>query len=273
MRAAAEIIDDTRHLGDRSEGGPAEAGALDVDAYDWAAATRTPVRDDELFELTFAAQVEWATEGTYLSLAVTKDVETRRFLDVWLTQERMHAVLLRKFLSEHGVYVEPRHRTPRQRLAARRGRWVNGFAVRVLGRRFTAVHMSWGAINELTTLRLYSLIREHTGNELLRDLLADVIRQESAHYAYYRSAATRELERSRVSRVVTRWLLGHAWDVVGSGLQPPAEITRLMRAACAMQPDLVAQLDATIERLPGLEGLALVRRALAKRVEAEAEAA
>lgn len=236
--------------------------ALEPEDYPWAQATDDPLRDDEIFILTFAAQVEWATEGTFRSLDVTRDDTIRRFLRVWLVQERVHAVLLRQFLSMHGVAVVARHRTPRQRLAATRGKWLNACATRMLGRRFTAVHMAWGAINELSTLRMYSIIRERTDNELLRVLLADIIRQEVAHFDFYRRAASELLGESTMTQRLVRTILDRCWDLVGSGLQPPAELTRLVRELERMEPGIATRLDATIDRLPGLTGMALVAGAV-----------
>jgi len=63
----------------------AEMGdALDPARYDWASATAQPLTAEETFQLTYAAQVEWGTEGTFESLNISEDPVVRRFLPIWL---------------------------------------------------------------------------------------------------------------------------------------------------------------------------------------------
>jgi rubrerythrin len=240
---------------------------LDPHAYDWASATDGPLTSEERFQLTYATQVEWGTEGTYQSLNITRDPVVRRFLRIWLEQEVVHADLLARFLAEHGVMVDPLHRTKEQQRAAGRGKIVNQLARRVVGDDFFAVHMSWGALNELTTLRFYRVIRARTGNELLGTLLRDIIAQEAAHYAFYRAAAIRRLDGNRRGQRIVRWTLRHLWSIVGSGLRGRADADRLLLGLLRDEDEVIAQTDRQIERIPGLEGLHLVQ---GKVVEARA---
>ena len=58
---------------------------LDPSRYDWSAARTDALTDEEVFQLTYAAQVEWGTEGTFASLNISRDPVVRRFLRVWLS--------------------------------------------------------------------------------------------------------------------------------------------------------------------------------------------
>jgi hypothetical protein len=234
---------------------------LDPARYDWAAATAQPLTAEETFQLTYAAQVEWGTEGTFESLNISEDPVVRRFLPIWLEQEIVHADLLARFLAARGVHVDPLHRTPRQQRAIRRGRRVNQVARRLVGNDFFAVHMTWGAVNELTTLRFYGVMRSRTRNELLRTVLRDVMAQEAVHYGFYRNVAIRRLTANPRGQRITRWAMEHLWSIVGSGLRSRADSDRLvLELMGAHESKLVPQIDSQLEQIPGLTDLGLLRR-------------
>jgi rubrerythrin len=233
---------------------------LDEHAYDWNRATAQRLTQEELFQLTYASQVEWATEGTFQSLDITEDPTVKRFLRTWLAQEVVHGRLLARFLEAYGQAVQPLHETLRQRFGARRGRWVNQVALRVFKDDFFAVHMTWGAVNELMTLRFYALMREASENSLLRDLLRDLIAQEVIHYRFYRAVAIEHLDGNQRAQRLVRWSLEHLWSPVGSGLRGRRDSDRLVLGLVADRPDTVARIDGTLETIPGLAGLDLVTR-------------
>ena len=233
---------------------------LAMDAYDWTRAARQPLSVEEVFQVTYAAQVEWATEGTFESLDITENPLVKRFLRTWLAQEVVHGELLSRFLRECGHAARPLHETTRQRFAARRGRWVNRLAHRLVGEDFFAVHMTWGAVNELMTLRFYAIMREGTRNVLLRDVLRDLIAQEVLHYRFYRAMAMEHLRDNARAQRLVRWSLRHLWSPVGSGLRGHADGDRLVLGLVANRPDAVVRLDETLERVPGLARLGLMAR-------------
>lgn len=237
---------------------------LDPADYDWdAAASGPPLSAEETFQLVYAAQVEWGTEGTFASLDVSDDPVVGRFLAVWLRQEVVHADLLVRFLATQGRTVEPLHRSRSQRLAARRGRWINQAAARVLGPDFFAVHMTWGAVNELTTLRFYSLLRRRAENPVLRAILRDVIAQEALHYSFYFEMAGRLLRDNRRAQRITRWVMSRHWSPVGVGLRSAEDADRLLHGVFDADPAEVEAIDARVHRLPGLHRLDLVGRLMA----------
>jgi rubrerythrin len=235
---------------------------LDPSRYDWSAARPGALDDEEIFQLTYAAQVEWGTEGTFASLDISRDPVVRRFLRIWLDQEVAHAALLARVLEGSGASVTPVHLERRHRRGAARGKLLNQLARRGIGDDFFAVHMSWGAINELTTLRFYGVMRARTGSELLRTLLRDVIAQESLHYSFYRNLAIRRLAGNRRGQRIVRWVLEHLWTPVGMGLRTRPDVDRLMLGLFADRPEQVVQMDSQINRIPGLSGLDLIRRTL-----------
>jgi hypothetical protein len=236
---------------------------LALTAYDWdAAGAAPPLPPEARFQLVYAAQVEWGTEGTFASLDVSNDPIVGRFLDIWLAQEMAHAALLVRYLRTHGESVHPLHRTRTQRFAAQRGRWINQAAVRILGADFFAVHMTWGAVNELTTLRFYSLLRRRSADPVLQTLLSDVIAQEAVHFAFYFQMAAELLHDNRRAQRITRWVLSRCWSPVGVGLRSRQDADRLMHGLFATEPAEIRGIDARVGRLPGLRDLDLMSHLL-----------
>ena len=232
---------------------------LDPQRYDWDAARRGDLDPETIFELTYAAEVEWATEATFRSLDINDDPLVRRFLRIWLGQEAAHGELLSRFLGARGTEVTPAHRTRRHRFASERGRVVNRIIHRAVGDDFLAVHMVWGAVNELTTLRFYSLIRRRTDHPVLAELLKDLMAQEALHYAFYRAAAMERLDGNRRGQAKVRWAMTHLWSPVGVGLRSRRDADRLMTGLFRHEPDEVRRIDAAVGSIPGLVGLDLIR--------------
>jgi hypothetical protein len=238
-----------------------EMGApIDAGAYDWSTAAAQPLTDEELFQLKYAAQVEWGTENTFDSLDISRDPLVKRFLRIWLEQEVVHAQLFSRLLAAHGVVVDPLHRTRQQRFAAWRGKWLNHLARLLVGDDFFAVHMTWGAVNELTTQRFYGVLHRTTRNELLRTILHDVMVQEALHYSFYRNVAIRRLTDNPRGQRVVRLALTKLWSPVGVGLRSRDDAARLSRGLFGGRDDVVTQIDSQLHRIPGLDGLHLIRR-------------
>jgi len=240
----------------------AMGGVLDLRAYDWAQAADAPLRADEIEWLTYATQVEWGTEHYFAVLDISRDPLVHRFLRVWLEQEVVHADLLRRLLAAHAVEVGPVHEARSKRLARWRGKQINRAARRVIGDDFFAVHMAWGAVNELSTQRFYGVIRSRTSNPGLRDILRDIMGQEALHYAFYRNVAIRRLTGNPRAQRIVRWALDKLWAPVGVGLKTRRDAHRIIAGILGNSPEVADQMDAQIDRMPGLRGLGLARRTL-----------
>jgi hypothetical protein len=123
--------------------------------------------------------------------------------------------------------------------------------------------MTWGAINELSTLHGYHRLVATTEHPVLVQLLERIIKDERRHFAFYRAQARQRLGASRQARTVTRWALEHLWAPVGTGVRPQAETDFVI--ACLFGGDEGAnaamEIDRTLGELPGLEGLRVARTA------------
>lgn len=97
----------------------------------------------------------------------------------------------------------------------------------------------------------------------LQTLLRRIMMQEGRHIDFYASQAHRRLDGDGRSQGVCRYALGHFWRPVGSGVVASAETDFLVRHLFG-GPDGLAvadRIDRRVDRLPGLSGLGLARRA------------
>jgi hypothetical protein len=195
------------------------------------------------------------------------------FLNMWVYQEYWHGEALSAVLAAHGeAHGEERVSVTRAKLGARDkarpllmalGGWLGGSD-------FTAVHMTWGAINEWTTQAGYSQLSQRAGNPVLSALLKRIMRQEGRHIDFYATEAEDRLAASTRAQRLTRMALRRFWAPVGSGVMPEEEVGFLADYLMGDGPGRAAasRIDRQIDRLPGLAGLRLVERATSARLSA-----
>jgi hypothetical protein len=124
---------------------------------------------------------------------------------------------------------------------------------------FCAVHMAWGAINELTTLTGYHRLKAVSGHPVLGDLLEEIMRDESRHFFFYYRQADLRLRRPGAARVA-RLLVDRFWAPVGSGVGAETELEFMARYLFSGEEGRQAarKVDDTIRRLPGFAGARLL---------------
>jgi rubrerythrin len=235
--------------------------ALDLSAIAWDEVRRHPLSHEAVRSLRYMQDIESHTIVYLRALLATRaidDPEVAAFLACWFYEEHAHGRALERFLRAAG------HTTVgRERSAATLAQRLEERAVALVARAwpsFLAVHMTWGAINELTTLTGYQRLAELTDHPVLHELLARIVRDESRHFAFYFHQAERRLRRPGAAPVA-RWIVNHFWAPVGSGVQPAAE-TRFLADYLLSGPAGAAaarRIDATIRRLPGFADTPLVQ--------------
>jgi hypothetical protein len=240
------------------------SSVFDPAVADWDAVARHPLSEPALRTLRYMQAVEGHTViylRELLSTRAVDDSELAGFFATWFYEETAHSRVLARFLAAAGHPVAPRPRTAPRTLRER----IEGLGIAVIGstwREFPVVHMTWGAINELTTLTGYRRLAQLAGHPILAELLATIMRDESRHFGFYFEQAARRLSASATARRITRTLVKHFWDPVGAGVQPEAE-TRFLATYLFSGSDgrAAAQaVDRTIRRLPGLENVILLER-------------
>ena len=244
------------------DGWVARSGALDLTGIDWAEVPRHPVPPEAIRTLSYMQDIESHTIVYLRSLLATRavdDPEVSTFLACWLYEETFHGIALARFLDASGHPVPPRARPHGQESVAQ---WLEARATALLSRAwgdFCAVHMTWGAINELTTLTGYKRLKDVAGHPVLSELLERIMRDESRHFFFYYRQAEQRLRRPGVAGIA-RFLVDHFWGPVGSGVGAPGELEFMAKYLFAGDEGQAAarKVDDTIRRLPGFAGVQLL---------------
>ncbi|MDP9181871.1 MAG: ferritin-like domain-containing protein [Actinomycetota bacterium] len=247
---------------------PVEVDDLDLEhAFD-----DSPLSAETLRCLRYMADIESHTVCYLRDLLLTeshRDPRVTMFLTTWAWEEQWHGIALGRVLAAHGM------ESGDERVAAVRSGL--GFKDRlgpllttvgsVLARKdFVAVHMTWGALNEWSTQCGYSRLAELEGHPVLSELLERINRQEARHIAFYATEARARLAESPRARRLVRFALDKLWAPVGAGVVPKEETAFLVQHLLSGEEGdkTVASLDARLHRLPGMEGLGLVTREVAR---------
>lgn len=251
---------------------------LRVDDLDLDGAFRDrPLDDDVLRCLRYMHDVEMHTVCYLRDLLVTsahRDPEITTFLTFWSFEEYWHGAAIARVLQAHDeVAGAPRI------AALRRARGVaealkplgHGLGSALVGPAITALHMTWGAVNEWTTQAGYARLAQRSGHPVLAELLQRIMRQEGRHIDFYSAQARRRLERSRSARWLTRHALQRLWKPVGSDVMPDAEVCHLVSYLFGQDDgaQMAERIDRRIDQLPGLHGLRLVSGAAERLIDVQ----
>jgi rubrerythrin len=257
---------------------------VDLSTVEWERIREHPVTTAEARCLTYMMDIETHTVVFLRDLLATRasfDPEVTAFLSCWVYEELWHGEAFSRFLGEAGFRVAPTFEdvSGDDPFPTRvdRNQWVRrkfgtkGYVSHIgtllgsaLFRDFVAVHMTWGAVNELGTLTGYHRIIATTEHPVLIQLLQAVIKDERRHFAFYRAQARMRLARSRQARTLTRWALEHLWAPVGTGVRPQSETDFVIHHLFGDADGMVAvkEMEETLGELPGLEGSRFLTDAL-----------
>jgi rubrerythrin len=252
---------------------------IDLTGVAWDRVRERPVTEDEARCLAYMMDIESHTAIFLRDLLATKaadEPDVTAFLSCWVYEELWHGEAFSRFLGEAGWELAPdgervesdtvypsrtrRNLWIRQRLG---GRGLLKHLGTLLGSslfdEFVALHMTWGAANELSTLTSYHRLIAKTEHPQLVALLEAIIKDERRHFAFYRAQARMRLERSRSARRITRWAMDHLWAIVGTGVRPQTETDFVVVHLFGDDDGLAAarQMDRTMAELPGLARLGI----------------
>jgi hypothetical protein len=235
----------------------ARSGALDLNAIAWSEVAKHPISPATVRTLTCMQDIEMHTIIYLRSLLATRavdDPEVATFLACWVHEETFHGIALARFLEAAGHPLPPRARPRGQEPFIKR---LENWATSVVSRAwpdFGAVHMTWGAINELTALTVYHRLKLVDGHSVLGALLERIMRDESRHFFFYYRQADVRLRRPGVAWVARR-LVDRFWAPVGSGVVPQPDLKFVARYLLAGDAGRAAarKVDDTIRKLPGFE--------------------
>ncbi|MFN2453059.1 MAG: acyl-ACP desaturase [Pyrinomonadaceae bacterium] len=184
--------------------------------------------------LVYMRDVESFTELYYDELLRTptgKDPVIRKFMDRWSEEENEHAEVLNRFLNEAGFYTSEQWQQEAKDAIPRRYVFENRVApiiTNCFGRHFSGAHMTWGAINELTTLQGYRRLWQMAEHPVLEKILRAVAQEESIHSQFYWHIARLRLQESPFSQSIARFIIDKFWTPVGQGTKPRNETNYLI---------------------------------------------
>jgi len=236
---------------------------IDLAEFDLSNARQYSLTADEVRCLKYMMDVESSTivylRGL-LRTAIVDDPEAVAFLSCWAYEEYFHGRTIREFLKASGIdvpedrYTEvKRNTTWREHLEE-----IGVFVIDRIARHFQAAYLTWGAVQELTTLEGYGVLASRTSNPLLRVVLQRIIKDERRHFSFYYNKARTGLAASR-AQWLTTLLLKRFWTPVGSGVKNDMEVNWMVRFIFRDSGrEAARRIDSTIARLPGLSWFNLV---------------
>jgi hypothetical protein len=246
----------------------AVSAKLDLSDINWAEGAAAGLTDDEVFILTYFSDIEGQTIVYLRDLLSTKaslEPDVAGFLTMWNYEEFFHGKALAQLLKVCGKDLGA-SRTSDVRKSARISEMFQAWGASLLSRiyddEFPAVHMAWGAVQEITTLRGYEELARLTRNPVLKVLCDRIAKQERRHFAWYFNSAKVRLSRSAKAQKLTRRLLSNFWTPVGAGVKSDDEVKRLLSLVFPGERagSVALDIDAKIGNLPGLDDVRLMRR-------------
>jgi hypothetical protein len=244
---------------------------LDLEGIDFEAVPRYPLSPEEIRILTYMMDIETHTIIYLRDLLTTPaayDPEITAFLSLWAYEEFWHGEALSRFLQAAGERFSPDRPGEIRRAAGLRD--VVGTVAKMAAARavpdFVAVHMSWGAINELGTLHGYQRVIAGTQHPILSMLLGRIFKDERRHFAFYYNQARHRLEGNVRAQRLVRWTLDRFWEPVGSGVRPQEETDFVILELFGDREGrgVLIEMENELSKLPGFGGMRLLRRALAR---------
>lgn len=229
---------------------------LEFDAFD-----EHPLDTETLRTIRYMCDVEYHTSCYLRDLLVSpsrKKPEAAGFMTMWNREEFWHGEALAAVLKKHDIVVDyDEIKAKRIKLGWQDalGPLKQSWLTNAVGDDFIAVHMSWGATNELSAVAAYRRMAEMTDHPTLSPLLQRIAQQETRHVAFYTTQARARMENSEKAQNLVRLTLTKAWKPVGTSIMGDEEVQYVMNVLFRGQREAIEKLDNSVARLPGLEGI------------------
>jgi len=194
-----------------------------IENLPWNEVPDTPIDRKFIPVLLYMRDVEVLTEMYHRELQRTptgRDPVISKFMERWGIEEVTHGQILDRFLNELG-YRTPEDWQRNTHLNVPKTYRANTYLLttltNLLGSRFTATHMAFGAIHEMSTGQAYRKMKGLANHPVLSKILDGIIKEEAAHTHFYRSVARIELAKSETAQKIARKVIEAFWRPVGQG--------------------------------------------------------
>lgn len=249
-----------------------------IDNIPWDQVKDHPLDERFVRVLLYMRDVEKFTEEYHNHMMRTptgKDPVISKFMERWGVEETTHGDVLNRFLNEAGHHTDENwYEELKQGIGRvyKTNVWLIANLANLVGKRFTATHMSFGAINELCTAQSYRRMREICNHPVLEKILTAIVREESIHTTFYWSVARLELRKSQGAQKLARFIIDNFWVPVGQGLKSPTDANYATKTLFQNEKGLkILDRNVTqrVRQLPGFDGLTKVNKVLGDIVLAE----
>jgi rubrerythrin len=198
-------------------------------------------------------------------LGLTRDPQTRQFLEIWLAEESEHSRALGFLARSHGMDPErfaPGGRPPAHRLMATAGLLIGRTSPLAASAAFGV-----GAAAEYMTRAMYRVLAERSKDRVVGTLFGDLAAQEGRHLGFFLGAAkANHADVAEIHLRATRSILRRIWHPVGVdrlGLDRWLSVFGPLFSEPTLA-DHMARMDETLDRIPLMRGLKLMRSFQAK---------
>jgi hypothetical protein len=240
-----------------------------IEGLPWNTVKDTPLDPKFIPVLLYMRDVEVLTDMYHRELQRTptgRDPVIAKFMERWGVEEVTHGQIINRFLNEAG-YDTPDDWQKRTNTNVPAIYHANTYMLtlitNLLGSRFTATHMAFGAIHEMSTAQAYRRMIEIADHPVLTRILEGIIREESAHTHFYWSVAKLELQKSKMAQKVARKVIDTFYVPVGQGSLAKSRAEYSVAMLFGGEGG-IEQLDRTVtkraQQLPGFDGLTKVTK-------------
>ncbi len=244
-----------------------------IESIPWSDVPKYPLDERFIPVLLYMRDVETLTDMYHREMLRTptgKDPYIGRFMERWGYEEVIHGEVLNRFLNEAGVETGDKwQREVRDGVSNfyNFNTYILTSLTNLLGRKFTATHMAFGAIHEMSTAQAYRRMDELAGHPVLSIILNGIMREESFHTHFYWSVAKLELRNSEAAQRIAHFVIKNFYRPVGQGSIPRKRTEYAIKTLFGGE-DGLERLDKTVTRraqqLPGLEALTKVTETIGR---------
>jgi len=221
-----------------------------------------PLAPETLRTLRYLQIIERATMThlrTVLVTATHKDARITAFLTTWAFEKYWIADAFEQIQLAHqpegtdvdrAPFTTPTERTIRESIVAN-----------IIGVPMIAVHMTQGTIDNWLNQAAYLRLLAVEKNAQLAETITSFLALKQRQLTFFEAQARYRLTESAQARRVTRRRLAKTPWPIGAKAEPAHETEFFFTHLFGSAQNVIAELDARIDSLPGQSGLSLIRKA------------
>lgn len=239
-----------------------EAAASHRDELGLESYKTNPLSADALRLLRYLQVIERATMTHLRSVLVTathKDARITAFLTTWAFEKYWIADAFEQIGLAHqpegtdvdrAPFITPVERTIRESIFAN-----------IVGLPMIAVHMTLGTVDTWLSQAGYRLLSALEPHPQLAATLETFLGLKQRQLEFFEPQSRYRLTESAQARRITRKRLAKTPWPIGAKAEPAHETEFFYQRLFGSAPEVIAELDARIDTLPGMSGLGLIRKA------------